>query len=290
MKSVYWHLFKEPVDGSDLVFEDEVVGDEWVNGVLKSSSGAEYPVIDDVVVFVKSIDTGWSDELIERIAEEKWIERNWRNHLEKASRGGLWTSFCREIASLNGVILDVASGPGGGFMPCVLYFNDKAKILVNDLEYRILLLWRKFLKNIGRGEYVGYAAFDATNMPIKDGSIDVVVSAGGFSNIPGHEKALREAYRVLKPGGLLYMAEGGILPDDFMKLPADVREKWLKLFPALLGNWASLVEKTGFKILFGGRIGIRELDPEEGDLPKQAAQYGVKLRMAGFYIKAVKPR
>ncbi len=66
-----------------------------------------------------------------------------------------------EISSSNGLILDVASGPGGGFVPCIPYYNDDAYVIVNDIEYRILLEWRRFSKSIGRGRYVDFLAADA---------------------------------------------------------------------------------------------------------------------------------
>ncbi len=290
LKKVFWNILMDPVSRGELVFYGETIGDEWVNGVLKSvSTGIEYPVIDDVVVFVKDIDTGWSDELLERLKTEGWIKRNWENHIKKAGEKDLWSMFCREIAESNGLILDIASGPGGGLVPCILYYNDDAYVLMNDIEYRILLMWRRFLKNIGRGRYVGFLAVDARRLSIKDDSLDIVVSAGGFSNIVGQIDALREAYRVLKPGGKLYMVEGGVLKEDFMKLPENIRRELLEELPVLLGEWDRVVEELGFKVLSSVRHGLKTISPDERDLGKLAEKYGVTLHYSGVYVKAVKP-
>ena len=290
MYRVFWGIFMDPSTGEDLVFDGVVEDGFWVDGVLRGSvSDVEYPVIDGVAVFTLGVDTGWRDEDIEALRRDKWIERNWEEHMGSVGKGGLWDSFCKEIAGCEGLILDVASGPGGGFVPCILYYNDDAYVLMSDIEYRILLEWRRFLKSVGRGRYVGFLAADARKLPIKDNSLDMVVSAGGFSNIPDQGMALREAFRVLKPGGALYMAEGGILREDFEKLPLEVREKWLSKFPTLLGEWDRVLKSVGFEIVFFERVGLRTISPSESELGKEAHRYGVTLRYTGYYIKAVKP-
>ncbi len=160
---------------------------------------------------------------------------------------------------------------------------------MNDIEYRVLLEWRRFLREINRGKYVGFLAADARKLPIKDDSLDIIVSAGGFSNIAGHRTALREAFRVLRPGGKLYMIEGGVLREDFEKLPVKIQEKWLNEFPALLGEWDKIVSDIGFKIIFYERKGLKTISPDESELGKEAHRYGVTLHYTGFYIKAIKP-
>jgi len=291
MHRVFWNILRDPYTGEDLVFEGVVEGDRWVDGVLRSRSGSVYRVIDGVAVLVREgVDTGWSDEDIEGLVRGDWIRRNWEDHMSKVGKDNLWNRFCREIAESGGLILDIASGPGGGFVPCVLHYNDGAYIAMNDIEYRILLMWRRFLKSIGRGRNVSFIAADARRLPIKDNSLDMVVSAGGFGNIDRQDEALREAFRALKPGGAVYMAEGGILREDFEKLPPEVQRKWLELSPALLGDWDRILRDAGFEIVLYKKVGIGTISPDESELGREAHRYGVTLRFTGYYIKAVKPR
>lgn len=42
---------------------------------------------------------------------------------------------------------------------------------------------------------------DVGNLPLEDKSMDIVLSMNGFHAFPDKKKALRETYRVLKPGG-----------------------------------------------------------------------------------------
>jgi demethylmenaquinone methyltransferase/2-methoxy-6-polyprenyl-1,4-benzoquinol methylase len=56
---------------------------------------------------------------------------------------------------------------------------------------------------------------DALNLPLRDASLDLVVTAFGFRNLANYEAGLREFHRVLKPGGQLGILEfsepGGLL-------------------------------------------------------------------------------
>ena len=42
---------------------------------------------------------------------------------------------------------------------------------------------------------------DIENIPLPDGMIDVIISNGAFCLVPSKEKAFKEIFRVLRPGG-----------------------------------------------------------------------------------------
>lgn len=49
---------------------------------------------------------------------------------------------------------------------------------------------------------------DATNLPLRDGLADLVVSRNSLFGWPDRMAGFREAYRILKPGGVAYMGGG----------------------------------------------------------------------------------
>jgi SAM-dependent methyltransferase len=49
---------------------------------------------------------------------------------------------------------------------------------------------------------------DATNLPLRDGLADLVVSRNSLFGWPDKMAGFREAYRILKPGGVAYMGGG----------------------------------------------------------------------------------
>jgi SAM-dependent methyltransferase len=61
---------------------------------------------------------------------------------------------------------------------------------------------------------------DATNLPVRDSTVDVVISNGVLNLVPDKTKAVREIARVLKPGGRAQIADiviGEVLPDSALR-------------------------------------------------------------------------
>jgi SAM-dependent methyltransferase len=54
-----------------------------------------------------------------------------------------------------------------------------------------------------------FVPYDGHRLPLADGSVDRAVCFDAFHHVPNQDEALRELYRVLKPGGRLVLAEPG---------------------------------------------------------------------------------
>jgi ubiquinone/menaquinone biosynthesis C-methylase UbiE len=63
---------------------------------------------------------------------------------------------------------------------------------------------------------VTYVRADAQNMPFDENSFDIVVSCETIEHVPDPRAAVREMYRVCKPGGMLYLTTPNYL--NFMGL------------------------------------------------------------------------
>jgi ubiquinone/menaquinone biosynthesis C-methylase UbiE len=68
----------------------------------------------------------------------------------------------------------------------------------------------------GVADRVELVTGDMCDLPFDDGTFDVIVSSQAIHNIPkaeGRERAVREAHRVLRPGGLMLIADFQHTPD-----------------------------------------------------------------------------
>lgn len=247
----FQNIFVVPGSHKLLRYEGTMDGDRWKDGVLKTADGRfSYPVRKGIPDFVPPSVGAWSEKEIEMIRKGDWIRRNWETQRQQMRTTSKFRNFCKHMAECDGLILDVASGPGGGNTPGILYFNSEAKVMMNDLGASVLHEWRAFLRKNSLAPNVSFAGFDATSMPISSNALDIVCSAGGFGNIaPGKGKAIREAFRVLKKGGTLFMADGIIEEESFSKLPRHIQSEWKRTDPYMTKGYEELLKKAGFSTI-----------------------------------------
>ncbi len=102
----------------------------------------------------------------------------------------------------NRIVLEIGCGSGGGTKIILKYFSPK-KIIATDLDPRQIALARKNLIN----KKVDFETVDATKLNYHNNSFDAVFDYGAIHHIPspGWKECLNEIYRVLKPGGKIFL-------------------------------------------------------------------------------------
>src|ERR1043165_1669981 len=97
------------------------------------------------------------------------------------------------------IAVEIAAGTGR----VTRHIRDRipatAKLIASDISEAMLGEARKKLTH----QDIEWQIIDAQQLPFKDNSIDLIVCCFGYMFVPGKDKAFEEAYRVLKPGGLL---------------------------------------------------------------------------------------
>jgi ubiquinone/menaquinone biosynthesis C-methylase UbiE len=289
MHPIFQRIFTAPTDCKPLRYEGTTERGRWKDGILRIvDNGTSFPVHDSIPNFVPSSVETWSEDNIEEIRKGDWIRRNWESQVAEAQTTSKRAAFFKLMAETDSIILDVASGPGGGNMPGTVYYNPETKFLMSDLGARVLHEWQNYLRNNGLGGNVCFAAFDATKMPIRSESFDTVTSRGGFSNIPEPDKAIKEAHRVLKRSGTLLISEGKITQDSLSQLPEKVQSEWKKMFPQLGRSYEEILTNSGFSIANFSEAQKQALKPDEAELPRLAAEHGVTLYFVDCHIHASK--
>ncbi len=97
--------------------------------------------------------------------------------------------------------LDVAGGTGDIAFRIIEASGGRAHTTVPDINGSMLGVGRDRAAKRGLTDNVEFVEANAEDLPFDDGAFDAYTIAFGIRNVPQIDKALSEAYRVLKPGG-----------------------------------------------------------------------------------------
>jgi len=260
----------------------------WDNGLLWAFGEREmYPVNGGIPIFVLPPEQSWSPIAVKELQQQKRIRKNWQ--LDRFQENSVVMEFAKRMAESEGLIIDIASGPGGGFVPLILRKNPEATVLIDDLCLGVLQEWQGFLRTLNIHN-TSFALFDARKMPLRSNSLDAVCEIGGFNEIPRSTEAIKEVCRVLKPGGTLFSVDSTIEKGELFGLPESVRTKWYDMNPLSFEGFLDAFKSVGFKVISHSFLAERELSPEEGGLPSEANKYGVRLHQKTCCTEVIKLR
>jgi demethylmenaquinone methyltransferase/2-methoxy-6-polyprenyl-1,4-benzoquinol methylase len=122
------------------------------------------------------------------------------NDLLSFGQARLWRRAVRKAISPKAPdrILDIAAGTGTSSMALLA---DGVSVVAADFSNGMLDEGRK------RYPKLEFVFADAMKLPFKDQEFDVVTMSFGLRNVENHNIALKEFFRVLKPGGRLVICE-----------------------------------------------------------------------------------
>ena len=289
MKAFYLSIFfcaSKP--SSELHFVGERKGDELFNGKVLADEEEVGYIENGIISFVDSPLKWPSEEKIKKWKASQFIPRKWEQKLVETDPIG--DKRATELTAIDGVILELAAGPGCGNVPAVLHRNPEAKLIINDISMDILQLWGEFFAEKDLGHNVCLAAFDARKQVIRSGSIAAISNRVGLSNIGCDRKTLPEVNRILRPGGMLFSKEFVVGPDGWFQIPEEARISWEENIPGFVLGYADLVEQAGLYVESRTIVPGRELTPEEDGVARFAAEYSVKLHASFEHLKARKPQ
>ena len=120
----------------------------------------------------------------------------------------------------NTKLIDVASGTGDLAKLYLDRINDRGIVFCVDENEEMLILNKKKLKN---NSNVKWFCNNAENLPFENNYFDYYTISFGIRNVNNINKALQEAYRVLKPGGRFLCLE-------FSKVKNETLNKFYKVY------------------------------------------------------------
>jgi demethylmenaquinone methyltransferase/2-methoxy-6-polyprenyl-1,4-benzoquinol methylase len=185
----------------------------------------------------------------------------------------LWKDrFVREIRPKAGMVfLDVAGGTGDIAFRIRKAAGPTAQITICDLDHAMISVGRDRALDRGYADGFQWVTGNAESLPVPDNSVDVYTIAFGLRNVTHIDTALSEAYRVLKPGGRIFILEFSHVNDPFIG----------KVYDAFSYG---LIPRIG-EMVAKDRESYQYLVESIRKFPKQAA---LAKRMAGAGFKGVK--
>jgi len=158
----------------------------------------------------------------------------------------------RIIPRAQGQVLELGVGPGVNFE----YYDAARVSKVHALEPNPGTLRLAERQRRCTSVEVEFLSFPGERIPLPDGTVDTVVSTFTLCTIPGVGEALREAARVLKPGGQLIFFEHGRCPDARLRrwqVWTEPLPHWIFEGCHLTRDIPALIAAGGFEIAEMGR-------------------------------------
>lgn len=204
---------------------------------------------------------------------------------------GLGCGMPTQYAMINpgDTVIDLGSGAGVDVLRAARLVGESGKVIGVDMTQEMIA---RAQANAAKGGFtnVEFRQGEIEALPVKDSSIDVVLSNCVINLVPDKRQAFREIYRVLRPGGRLSISDMvtyGTMPDEIRR---DLT-LWAGCIAGAIDRdeYLQIVRECGFeKISIHQEVQYNPLEPAEdssGDSSDRVERFGI----SSITLGAVKP-
>jgi arsenite methyltransferase len=192
------------------------------------------------------------------------------------------------------VVLDLGSGGGIDVLLSAKRVSPGGKAYGLDMTHEMLALARKNQQKAGV-ENAEFLKGTIEDIPLPDNSVDVIISNCVINLSGDKDRVLREAFRVLKPGGRLAVSDVVIRGE----VPADVRrsmELWVGCIAGALRDveYRQKLQSSGFESIAVEPTRVYQLEEARefltaGGLDPEMVGPQIEGKFISAFIRAKKP-
>lgn len=219
----------------------------------------------------KKIEANEKQSLVNSVFSNVADKYDLMNDLMSFGMHRLWKDeFIRQIPNLNSNILDVASGSGDIALKLAKKARDRGSnisLTLSDINEEMLRQAKKKSIDLNLFQNLKFTVASAEEFPFPDNSFDYYTIAFGIRNVPDINKALKEAYRVLKPMSKFICLE-------FSKVKESLLQDFYKFYSF------NVIPKIG-QIITGNKEAYDYL-VESIDLFPSQDEFRIMIKEAGF--------
>lgn len=145
------------------------------------------------------------------------------------------------------VVLDLGSGGGIDAFLAAKKVGPKGKVIGVDMTEEMVHLAKENAEKMGT-ENVEFRLGEIEKLPVRDGTVDVIISNCVINLSPEKDRVFREAFRVLKPRGRMLISDivtQGELPKEIREDP----EMWSACIAGALDekDYLQKIRNAGFE-------------------------------------------
>ena len=162
------------------------------------------------------------DKIVTRVFDDVFSKYDLMNDLMSLGIHRFWKKKFIQLLNpqKNTKLIDVASGTGDIAKLFLKEVNYNSYVYCVDENINMLDLNKKKFSNT---DHIKWFCNNAESLPFKNNHFDYYTISFGIRNINNIDKALKEAYRVLKPGGRFLCLE-------FSKVKNEILNKFYKTY------------------------------------------------------------
>lgn len=184
------------------------------------------------------------------------------------------------------VVLDHACGAGTDLLLAARSCGPAGRAIGVDMTPAMRACASRAAHLAGLEGIVDIRAGVYEELPVNDASVDVVISNGVVNLAPDKARVFAEIYRVLRPGGRLYLAD--VLVQRELSLAARSRpELWAACVGGALPEW-ELIELAAAHGFCGGQI-VERFDCFRGTSAEARVSRDLHVQGANFFAMKSAP-